>query len=229
MKRTLLTLSIVVLSIIFRVDVFALDEACTPQEQIRLRQLVGATKITYEFYENELEQTYGFMIHISGFSPDFYVYNETNGAYFEYKNNPVVTSGGFADGITYELPFFASDTGVCKGYLISTKMVALPRYNPYSKSTLCVGHESYELCKKFTPAIISTSREFEQRMNQYIKSLEKKEKEEPKQEKPEQESTIWKVIGDFFINYYMVFLLSIIILGTTGIIFIEVKKRRSIL
>lgn len=228
MKKILTALLITGLFIAFKIDVFALDPACTQAEQLRLRQLASATQITYEFFENVEEGYRGYKVQISGFGQDFYIYNKEIGIYLQYNGTPVVASRAFGDGMTYSLPFYASDSSVCKGYFILTKSVTLPKYNVYSKHPLCVGHEEYELCKKFTPIRVTSDIDFERRMKQYIKDLEKKD-DIPDVVKPAPEKTMLDHIKDFFANNYMFILISIIVLGTTGIVIIEVKKRRSIL
>ncbi|MDD4210753.1 MAG: hypothetical protein PHI52_10505 [Bacteroidales bacterium] len=232
MKRFFLCTLFVALLFFWRINTLALDTACTQAEKVRLRELVNATQITYEFYEVEDEDTglfQGYKVSISNFKPDFYVYDISRGTYFGYSGDTKVTSDEFDGGKNYKFPFYASDGTPCEGYLIMTKSLQLIPYNPYSKDPLCVGHETYELCKKFTPIKITSDSDFKNRMNQYIKSLDNKKKEEPIIEKPIVKKTIWQSILSFLVNNYMIFLISIIILGTAGIVIIEVKRRRSIL
>lgn len=226
LKRIIL----IIISFIFlSIDVNALDLSCTQAEQVRLRQLANATKISYEFYENETDYTYGFNIIVSGYSPDFYIYNEKNGTYIPYSNSPIAIQSGFFDGRTYELPFWAADEGPCNGYKILTKYVILPKYNPYYKSESCIGYEEFELCKKFTSISIGSDERFEQLLNNYKKDLENKNKKDDIEKEKEPENTMWENILNFIYNYYMIFLLIIIISGTAGIVVLEVKRRRSIL
>lgn len=221
----------VVLLALCRINVNALDPACNLDEQMRLRNLTNATQISYEFFENKEEAKNGFIVRISGFSADFYVYNSTNGVYFEYDGDNVTESDAFASGEISSLPFYASDTGVCKGFLIQTKYVKLPKYNKYYSDPLCKGHEAYELCKKFTSLTPDSSSKFETLMQKYIKSLEKTDGKKPidEEKKTTPSKSILEMIGDFFAHNYLIFLIAIIISGTAGIIFIELKKRRSIL
>jgi len=182
MKKIFLLSAVVLLLALLRVDVHALDKECTQAEQVRLRGLASATQISYEFYEDKVENTYGFKVTISGFSPDFYIYNEENGTAFRYRGNSVVTNMAFAPGKTYQLPFRASDSGICNGYLILNKSISLPFYNEYYDDQLCVGHEEYELCKKFTYLTIPSYSEFQKRVKQYINNLKE---EKPGEEIPE--------------------------------------------
>jgi hypothetical protein len=229
MKKMCGLLLAAIVFVAFKTNVLALDPACTPTEQLRLRQLVALTQVTYEFYEIKEEATRGFNVTVSGFSPDFYVYDIQKGTYFKYNGNSVVVNGAFAPGMTYNLPFYASDEGVCKGYLITTKTIVLPNYNAYSTDPACIGNAEYELCKKFTSITLPSYSEFRQRLAQYIKDKNKPEENKPEEEKPETHETFLEKIEKFLSNNYMVILVSIIVVGTSAIVTIEVRKRRSIL
>lgn len=227
-RKLLVVILVVSMLFVVKCHVFALDSTCTQTEQIRLRQLASATQISYDFFQDTTDATYGFNVRISNFTADFYIYNKKDGTFFEYNGNSTVSNNSFAPGVTYQLPFYASDNGPCKGYLILTKTVSLPNYNPYYSDPLCKGIETYELCKKFTPLKITSYADFKQRVQQYINSLKPAEEEKP-EPTPTKTPTIWEQIGNFFASYYMFFLGAIIISGVTGIITIEAKKRRSIL
>jgi hypothetical protein len=218
-------LAVFILSlIIFKINVSALSDACTVAEQKRLQNLVAATKISYEFTD---DNTYS--VTITNFSPDFYVYNEEYGLLLQYVNSPTVTTSGLVGGENYNFPFFATNSTACEGYEIFIKSVKLIAYNEYSEDPLCDGYENYELCKKFTQIKIDSYDEFVQRLKAYIASL-KSNNNEPIIDKPvEVNKTLMENIKDFIATNYMILLISIIILGTSGIIIIEVKKRRSIL
>lgn len=231
MKKVFTFLLLTILSLTFRIDAFALDKACTQTEQLRLRELVNATQITYEFYEEKSDEGFfqGYRVSVSNFKPDFYIYDEKQSTYFKYDGDSIATAGYFLGGITYSLPFYAAKGSACEGYLIMTKALQLVPYNPYSEDPLCKGHETYELCKKFTPIKLSSQIEFEQRMRQYLKSLEDDKQEEKPPIEEDVSKTILDVVVDFIIDYYMVILITIAVSGTIGIIIIRERQRRSIL
>lgn len=230
MKKILSFIAIFVVSLLFCKNVSALDPACTQEEQLRLRQLASATDVTYEFYEDkdQGENFRGYKVNINNFNSAFYVYDSETGAYFIYDGDLVSTGLGFVGGV-YNLPFYASDDSVCKGYLILTKQVNLVPYNLYSEDPLCKGYEKFELCKKFTPIQVYSYDDFKLRLNAYIKSLENDKPDDPTDKPTEEPETIWDNISDFLANNYMIILITIIIAGTAGIIVIQVRKRRSIL
>lgn len=230
-KRIILLSLLIATSIFLKINVYALDAGCTQAEQVRLRQLASATQITYDFYQetNEGGLFQGYKVTISNFTPDFYIYNEKQGIYFRYMGSSSTTVGEFSGGSTYSFPFYASDQSPCNGQLILTKNLQLIPYNKYSTDPLCVGHETYELCKKFTAVQASSQTDFERRMKQYINDLEKKDNPPAVVEKPVETKTIWQQALNFVVSNYMIFLVVIAIAGTVGIIVIQVKKRRSIL
>jgi hypothetical protein len=204
-----------------------LDPNCTYSERMNLINLVNATQINYQLYTASNGDKL-FSVTISGFSSEFYVKDE-NGVTYTYNNNDAVSVGGYIPGKTYKFPFYAAETGFCKGYKIMTKMLYLPPYNKYSEDPLCIGHENFELCKKYTPVKINSYMDFLQRMYEYLGNQNKQEEEKPPIEEPKVEKGLFETIMDFVSVHYMYFLGGIIGLGTVGIILIEARKRRSIL
>ena len=232
MKRFFMICILTIISMLFNIDVFALDDTCTAAEIARLKQLANATKVAYEFVEendpfyNEIVRYY--TVTISNFQPDFYVYDETYGTMFEHNESSIVKASRFHGGISYKLPFFASAKSPCANKPIMTKVVRMLPYNEYSTDPLCVGHEKYELCKKFTSIQLPSHSDFTQRMKQYIKSLNNNESPEPTPEEKEVNSLFSEII-EFLTDYYMYILLFVIITGTSGIVIIQIRRRREIL
>lgn len=204
---------------------------CTLEEKQRLRELVSATKTTYEFKEYvnaDGTSSMAYQLTISNFINDFYVWNEERGLLIEYSNNNVATADRLMPNVLYQLPFYASSASPCNGYLILTKTVYMPPYNYYSDDPLCKGHEDYELCKKHSPIEIDSYEEFVNRMQSYIKSLE----QEDDQETPTSNDgsvSMWSKIASFLVSNILYVTLPIIIAGIVIIVVIELKKRRSIL
>ena len=204
---------------------------CSNEEILRLRDLAGATQITYELKQYEPEEAPPFMafeVTVTGFQPDFYVLSNY-GVYLKSDLSKVTSAYPFTAGETYQLPFYASEKSFCEGDLILTKTISLPPYNIYSQDSLCEGYEDYELCKKFSPIKFSSYEDFKQRMEQYINSLDKEEPKPSNNNNPNEEQNLFTNLIAFFLKYHLYFLVPIIILGITGIVIIELKKRRSIL
>lgn len=229
LKKLLLIIAVLLFS---PMTTKALNSACTTSEQNRLKTLVNETQVVYELYTQDAEDELGpykaFRIIITGFSADFYVWNQTHGIYMEFNGNSTVSDDGYAPNQSLELPFYASNEGVCRGYLISTKIVQLPPYNVYSEDPLCVGHEKFELCQKYSPVKVSSYDEFVRRVQEYIDSLKNDGNNNPSNNDKKKVS-LWDKIIDFLLTYNLYFLLPIILLGTAGIIIVEIRRRRSIL
>lgn len=129
-------------------------------------------------------------------------------------------------GSTKILRIYANTNSPCNGYNVYTKIITIPYYNIYSGSILCNGNEEYYLCKENINTDITES-EFETLINKYI--LEK-ETEEEKEEDPEiiEEESIFRIILKFIYANYIYILISVIVLGTLGIIItLIVKKKRN--
>ncbi len=120
---------------------------------------------------------------------------------------------------------YANSSSPCDGYNVYTKIIDIPYYNKYSESPLCVGNEQYYLCKEGTKTSVSES-EFEALINKYI--LDNEAIEEPEKEEPiivKEDNIINKII-DFIYENYVYILLSVIVLGTLGIITILIIKKK---
>jgi hypothetical protein len=208
-----------------------LNSNCTLEEKERLRKLASLTKITYEFkqYTNTDGTSYkAYSLIVNNFTSDFYIWDEERGLYINNSGDNIGRAEALMPSVTYKLPFYAADNSVCNGFLILTKTVYLPPYNYYSDDPLCKGYENYELCKKHSPIKIDSYEEFVSRLRSYIKNLEHQNNNEPIVNDDKQVS-IWNKIAAFLVSNILYITVPIIIICTTVIVVIEVRKRRSIL
>lgn len=226
MKKLYLLPLIIVISMFFKLDVSALNVACTQKEQMRLRTLANATQITYEFVDDAEEP--GFTVKISGFSSDFYVYDKTTDILFKYIDNPIVKMSGLIPGSTNKLPFYASDTGICSGYFIMTKTLTLPKYNKYYSNSLCKGHETFELCKKFSAIKIPSYNYFYSRITQHIREDEK-QKIDKKDNPVTEEKNFFEKTIKFLADNYIILSIATAVVVISSVVFIQIRKRRRIL
>lgn len=211
--------------------VLAESDQCTNEEKVRLRELAGSTQITYKIKEFEGDNIPPFMafeVTITGFRNEFYIATDY-GVYLKTDNAKAVVEYPFSPGEAYQLSFYGTEKSLCEDELILIKSISFPPYNYYAKDPLCVGYEDCEFCQEYSAVKFQTYNEFKQKMENYIAELNKKEPL-PKTEVPiEQKSNIITNMINFFLQYHLYFLIPIILMGTTGIIIIELKKRRSIL
>ncbi|MDD3048860.1 MAG: hypothetical protein PHQ89_02585 [Bacilli bacterium] len=204
--------------------IVAKADSCSTDEKSVLQKKVNQIQIIYEF--NNATKKYD--ITINGFSYEFYALDTVTNKYLYYDGNSTILLQNYEPGVSYVLKFYGKLYNGCNDEFLSTKSVLLPYYNQYSENPLCAGYETYELCKKFTPIKISSEEIFISRLNAYKKSLENKDPVEEENISSPTE-TIWNKMLSFFVEYNLYFLLPIIIGGTTIIIVIEAKKRKSIL
>lgn len=205
---------------------------CTMEEQQRLRQIVNATKISYEFkeyqnYDGTTNKAY--KLTINNFTNDFYIWNEERGLYITYNGSNIAYIDGLMPNTTYQLPFYASNNSPCSDSIIMTKLAYLPPYNYYSEDPLCKGYEDYELCRKYSPISIGSYEEFVSRMQDYIKKQKPNDNNNNEEEKPTNGISLWDKIANFLIDNILYITIPIIVLGTSLIIVVEVRRRRSIL
>jgi len=229
MKKVFSFLLIVSLSLVFKINVNALDTACTQAEQLRLRQVASLTSFKYDLVD------YGYAIFfdvtISGFTSDMYAIVPDENYKFSYVEGTNTSKAvDFIPGETYKLEFYATAATKCPGVKIITKYLQIPPYNYYSENPICDGHEDYILCQKYTNLYksIKSEEDFVARVQQYIDSLEDDSSKDNQKDDDKQISFLESTIL-FLGKYYMYIFIPIIVVGTAGIIVIQRQKRRSIL
>lgn len=209
-------------------NVYALDPACTKTEQDRLKKLASQVYFTYEpvkvLIENNTYNTF-YEVSASGLLNDLYIYNTSKAVYLGPNNGKIVKIV-LDPGESYDLPFYASDNGACRGYLITTKNITLPKYNIYSESALCKGYEEFTLCNPVSPSVPNSEEEFIKALNKYIASKNKVTEEETNEVYT---PSIAEQIFIFLSEYYLYISGGLAIVGITGIALIQSKKREEVL
>lgn len=119
---------------------------------------------------------------------------------------------------------YANSNTECNGYNAYTKIVSIPYYNKYSENILCEGYEDYVLCKESSRVNLSLEA-FENAMNEYIESIKEVE-EKPNDNIIEEKESFIDVFLNFIYDNYITILVSIIIVGTIGIVIILLIKRK---
>lgn len=210
--------------------VHALDSACTLVEQNRLKTLANQVYITYELKKAPLTGggTYKYYeVTASGLISDLYIYNESMGLYFASSDGKLATANA-SPGKYIELPFYASNNHVCKGFKITTKYIRVPAYNAFSEHPLCVGNEEYILCNPSSTVVIKDTDAFEASVKAYIESKQK-QTEGQEEVVVETEKTIGEIIFDFLADYYP-YISGVLGGGSLiGIFIIRSQERKEIL
>ena len=152
-------------------------------------------------------------------------YNITKDMYLSDNNNKKYTSNVISDlapGTKLQIVIYASNSTYCEGFKILTKMINVPYYNKYYKEDICNGYENYYLCKENSNVNL-TEEQFKNKMSEYIKSIEEREKEEIK---PQEEIAKLDIIG-FILQYKYFFIGGITLIGIVVLIIIINNKRKN--
>jgi hypothetical protein len=225
MKKSILLLLFVVLFIPFNVKAVydVTNPDCTNDEKMKLRNEASNIKFVTEKYK-ENDNVY-YSLQILDLQNTINIQDDSTKTIYKISGDKILK---ITPGVTKNLLIYANENSVCNGYSIFTKSVVIPFYNKYSIDPLCKGNEEHILCKENTSIQVSED-EFKRILNAYIKEKNEKpsddEEEIPVVEKP----SVYDQIMSFLISYYIYILLGIIVLGTSGIVILEVQKRRSIL
>ncbi len=224
-----IVLSVLILFTFMIPSAYAQEENCPHDEQLRLREIVGKLSFSYELETYEGARLYN--VYISGFTKDIYALEEGANVIFVYNGTGVSDWYGFTPGTIRKLVFYASEESVCPNFKIMTHNIAIPHYNYYSEHPLCVGIENYALCQRNSSIYkdIKSYDQFELLLNTYLKSLEDGDVIPEPPINGDQDKTILGVILNFLGTYYMPILIGVIILASSGIVYLEFKRRKEIL
>lgn len=205
------------LKIVFFVVLFTIPLSvkadCSYKDKVRLQKMAGNVSFGYRY--NETKYSVIFEITVSNLTNEIYMIDRSTGRYY-YANNEDFTLNNYQPGETIRFDFYARDASCTKEKLF-TNYVTLPAYNPYYTSDVCKGIEDFELCQKWLKHNM-TYKEFYDGVTKYLNVQEIKQ--EPVKSKEEFD---WEGVIEFWANYYLYILLTIIIVGGV-ILYLHDKK-----
>jgi len=187
---------------------------CQYSELARLKKIASNINTSYDYVEGEYDAL--FNITLVNLNEDLYLVDKTTQKVYEYKKNEMTISG-YPSGSLVQYEVYATSPE-CNENPLYTIRVSLPTYNYYYKDKLCKGIESYSLCQKWSTVNVNY-KTFVNKVTEYKKTLSSEEKELPKEE----EISILTIIVEFFLDYYLVILPSIIGVCLISIYFINKK------
>jgi len=206
---------IVLLLIMFFVFSKNVNASCDYSQMARLKKIASNVNISYDYIITDNKPS--FNITISNLTDDVYFHDLSRNKKY-YKKE--FTLSGFKDGTTYKF-YIKSNVKECKDTILLTKFVDLPQYNIYYGDLVCKGIEDYDLCQRWGKFKKLSYDDYIKAINAYKKSLIKDEEIViPKEKEP----IINKIIS-IFINYYHVFLISIIIICLSIIMYLSKKDK----
>ncbi len=174
----------------------------------------------YEVYINYLE------IEVSNLSENHYIimtndknnnitridYDDLNNGFYTFDHDDI------SNIYVYTLEIYSSAATNCSDEIYGVKYLTAPRYNSNSEYSACQEFEEEELCQKYTTSPVLSEGEFFAELETLQTEIEDEQNET---EKNNDKS------NNFISEYWMYFMIGLIILGTATIIIIKVKKRKS--
>lgn len=202
-KKILILLTLFILPNIVKAE-------CSNQEIIRYKNI--ATNVNNYIEFNESSKTF-----------DLTIYNVTNDIYITINDNKYyrndqneIKINNLTPGIRYPIKIKPLN-GMCQDYSVRTIYVNTPSYNKYYNLDICKDNNN-SLCSKWANTNGYTEEQFKN-------ILKEKEKEE-EQTIIEQAENIKKyTISDFLRDYYIIILLTIIVLGIYSIYKLDKKQK----
>ena len=175
---------------------------------------------TYYDYE-ETGNNISFSVTLTNLNENLYIVDTTNNKYYYYKSNELTISG-YKPGQTIKYNVYTTDSN-CSEKLLYTIRIILPDYNPYYKDNVCNEVNNYIFCQKWYKHDLDYN-SFVKKVVQYKESL----KNEPVIEQPniEDEYGLFQIFIDIWIDYYHVFLISII--AICGVVIYVTNKKSNI-
>lgn len=196
-------------------------DICSSTKYTNLKREAFNAELKYDLKFDESHKSY-FVVTIYNVSDNLIV-NYNGSALTPDKDNKIVIPTFFDGGSTYEIKFYGGYNTSCVEEYVYSKKIVIPKYNVYSERDECIEYEEFKLCGKFYSGEIKNDTDFEEQLEEYIKSLEKK----PHEEKEEEKSFFEKII-DFYINNIIITgpITIIIILALIAYIIIKIIKRK---
>ncbi len=205
------------LRVVFFIVLFAIpftaEANCNYTEKVRLQKMVGNVSFGYRYKESKYSVV--FEITVSNLTNEIYMVDRSTGKYY-YSNNEDIILENYQNGETIRFDFYARNTD-CTSDKLFTNYVTLPTYNPYYSSNICKGIEDFELCQKWLKHSM-TYKEFLEGVTKYLNKNETIIKPVVSEDEFN-----WDAIIEFWANYYIYILLSIIIIGGV-ILYLHEKK-----
>ena len=200
------------------------DAYCSTKKHNALKALAYKAELNYELKFDENHNHY-FDITVNNVDKDLLIF--FNGTIYEPKDGTVYLSTRLTGGLTYEIKLYGGyDTSCVEEYLY-TKKITVPTYNKYSERDECIEYEEFQLCNKWYSGYISGEDEFLERLNDYILTLEKTEKEEV----PVKEKNTFEKIIDFYVEHLIITLpitIIIVLLIVYKVVVKIIRRKRRI-
>lgn len=201
-------------------EVSAAREICSSKALSEAKAKINKVNLEYELRYDEHGSHY-YSVMVSNLSEGI-EFNYGGVTYTYKKELPIQTLLPMFDGDnSVEIDFYPSYGKACVGEKIGTKKLTIPKYNKYSEYNACIEYEEFPLCGKHYSGEIESINYFYEKLDDYKKSLEKKE---DIVEKEKEKNFFEKFIDIYMENLIITIPLTAVFGGT--IVYLIVKKVR---
>ena len=220
-RRSLLFIAIFIFIFTFGF-VTKVEAFCSSKSYNDLKATAYKATVSYELKFDSRNNAF-FQLVVQNVDKDILVL--FGGHYYEPVDGIVRIDTIVAGGNTYEVMLYGGYDTYCNQEYLYTKRITVPKYNKYSERDECIEYEEFALCNKWYSGYISGEDEFLDRLNEYIISLNKTEKEE----KPVKTKSFFQKVIDFYTNNLIITLpiTIIIILFIVYRIVVKIIRRKN--
>lgn len=188
---------------------FSVSAACNSTQLSRYKSLAAHINNYYDFNGSSFDVTF------YNVSSDLKIVNKSNNEQFTSNSNlGDVVVHNIAPGSN--INFAVYPVNGCPDYRVYTIYVNVPYLNSYYNDPVCNNNDNV-LCSKWVNTSMYT-------YDQFVSQVKKDVKEEDVEQEPE---VVAKKYGffDFLADYYIIILLSIIVLGSISIYYLDKKSK----
>lgn len=180
---------------------------CNNEDKVKYQEMAKNISVNYEYEEKEEDIV--FSIKFTNIPEGFSIHDMNNEINYNYQNSELIIQDVNKNS-SYKFGVYVDDI-FCKYELLYAHYITIPAYNYYYKDEICIGIEDYKLCSKWLNINYSYD-EWKEKVTNYKNSLN------IEQDKIEdQKKSLIDMIIDFYTDYYIYILPSLIIICCLGI------------
>lgn len=179
---------------------------CSNEDKVKYQEMAKNISVNYEY--EETENDINFSIKFTNIPEGFSIHDYKQGITYNYSGSELVIPA--EKNKSYSFSVYYPNTS-CHMENLYKHYITIPSYNIYYKDEVCKGIEDYKLCNKWLNINYSYD-EWKEKVVSYKNSLNV---EQDKIE--EQKKSLIDMIVDFYTNYYIYILPSLIVVCCVGI------------
>lgn len=193
-------------------NIYAL--VCSNENKVGFQDKAKNISVNYEY--QEIDNDVVFNIKITNIPENFILYDMKNHIEYRYQG-PEISIPNLKKNTSYRYSVYVDDIA-CNHEMLYIHYITLPAYNSYYKDEVCRGIEDYKLCNKWLNVTISYD-EWKKDVLEYKNTLN----QDTETEEEETNENIFDKIIDFYADYYIFILPTIIIASFIGMYFYNKK------